>query len=262
MSMKPFMTMISRHVRKLMWINALLFTLPVHAILLRQDQSGLGIALMIVLWTFLLGVGNHLVMKHYFLRRVVADCRLQMRTLRNDLSYDELTGVYSRRAGMARLAEEFSRSRRYGAVFSVAMIDVDHFKRVNDLHGHLVGDQVLRQIALRLRKDLRDCDIVVRYGGEEFLLILPETELRNALVPLERIRRTVSRELVHVGDVGVAVSVSIGVTTAFPLEEDLSEAVRRADEALYTAKKAGRDRVVPLAPVPGFAPQPAHAQAV
>lgn len=157
---------------------------------------------------------------------------------------DSLTGLYNRRFGMERLTEEYARAIRMDAPISAVMFDIDHFKRVNDTYGHLVGDRVLKAVAAAARAELREGDVLARYGGEEFLAVLPGASSADAMAVSERIRRAVRDTQVTVADQVVAVSVSLGIV-AYP-ETSVSgreELVARADEALYASKAQGRDRL-------------------
>lgn len=156
---------------------------------------------------------------------------------------DALTGISSRRAAEAALAQELARAERSGLSFSVALFDIDQFKRVNDVHGHLVGDEVLRQVAGVLAAQVRKTDVVARWGGEEFVAILPAS-LEGADAFCERVRAAVA-DLRCPGVGGV--TLSAGVTEWKP-GEDLNALVGRADDLLYTAKRLGRNRVVSAAP--------------
>ena len=158
---------------------------------------------------------------------------------------DPLTNVYNRRFGTARLHEEFSRAVRATAPLGVLMLDIDHFKKVNDIYGHLAGDRVLISAARAARSALREGDILVRYGGEEFLAVLPLASKENAQRVGERIRRMVEDTSVSEGDQVIRVTISVGVVSYPELDaKDELELVKRADEALYSAKQAGRNRVV------------------
>ena len=158
---------------------------------------------------------------------------------------DPLTQVLNRRALTVRLASELERARRYDSVLTLLMVDLDHFKRVNDTYGHLVGDEVLREVATMLQNEIRSVDVVARYGGEEFVVVLPETSLVGATTFAERIREHVAatpfagslvEPLRLTASVGVASYPSATVSTV----DDL---FARADEALYRAKADGRNRV-------------------
>lgn len=154
---------------------------------------------------------------------------------------DPLTGAYNRRSLEQRLREEAARSSRFSAPLSVCMLDLDHFKRVNDTYGHPVGDKVLVELVRRIGGCLRTADAIARYGGEEFLLVLPHTNLGGAVVVAERIRYVVGTTPFDVGGVTLGITVSIGAAEVGPKGPD--EAVVRADAAMYRAKQGGRNRV-------------------
>jgi diguanylate cyclase (GGDEF)-like protein len=158
---------------------------------------------------------------------------------------DSLTGLFNRRHLMEAINVEASRSRRNERPFAILMIDVDAFKEYNDTHGHQAGDEVLVQIASILQEVTRDVDTVSRYGGEEFLLLLPETNQNAAIDVAERIREQLKSHAVD----GEAVTVSIGVAE-FPIDGDgPSKVIAAADAALYRAKREGRDVVVRAQPI-------------
>jgi two-component system cell cycle response regulator len=158
---------------------------------------------------------------------------------------DPLTGVYNRRFGLARLHEEFGRAVRINVPLGILMFDLDHFKQVNDTYGHLIGDRVLARIAKIARSVLRDGDILMRYGGEEFLAILPAAAKEDAGQVAERFRRKVVEMQFVEGEESLHITVSVGVA-AYPEVgiNDEMELIRLADKALYTAKGSGRNRVV------------------
>jgi diguanylate cyclase (GGDEF)-like protein len=155
---------------------------------------------------------------------------------------DALTGLHNRRELEQRIAEEMSRSRRHARPLSVVIGDLDHFKRVNDEYGHAVGDDVLRAVGERMRGSLRAEDLAVRWGGEEFLLLLPDTDLENAVRVADKIRLTIADRPVICGDRSVGVTISFGVAQ-LGKDEAVADLVRRADDAMYRAKSEGRDRV-------------------
>lgn len=164
---------------------------------------------------------------------------------------DVLTGWHNRRYLSVRLNEELARARRDGTRLVCLMLDIDHFKRVNDNWGHAAGDAVLREIAQRVESQVRASDVAARYGGEEFVVLLPGTDVASAMLLAERIRGAVSREPVALpGGEGVTITASIGISEVQPAPEaeDLKTVgdslIARADVALYAAKSAGRDRVV------------------
>jgi len=157
---------------------------------------------------------------------------------------DPLTGLYNRRFFFSRLEEEILRSRRYKTCFGLIMLDIDYFKRINDRFGHLAGDQVLKGMAEKMRACYRDVDILARYGGEEMIMLLPETRGENARLAAERLRSTLENTLFGVGSDEIHITASLGVAV-FTGEEtiDSDQLVERADQALYRAKAEGRNRV-------------------
>ena len=162
---------------------------------------------------------------------------------------DPLTGVFNRGAIMTRAQEEFSRMVRRDALknnnsLGMIMIDLDHFKSVNDTYGHQAGDEVLREMTKRTRACLREYDIFGRYGGEEFLVIVPEGDFSAAMVAAERIRVEINRLPFVCGEHKLPITASFGVTCSNDPHEGINIALQRADEALYQAKEEGRDRVV------------------
>lgn len=157
---------------------------------------------------------------------------------------DPLTGVYNRRYFMDYATKEFLRSHRYSHTFSVIQMDIDHFKRINDTHGHAVGDEVLKAFTANCLEVLRESDVLGRMGGEEFSIILPETDLAGALIVAERFRQTIAELKVFVDDQIIHFTVSIGVTNLRQDDAGLEALLRRADEALYLAKNGGRNKVV------------------
>ena len=170
--------------------------------------------------------------------------RVANRRLRRISRVDSLTGLLNRGAIDQRLEEECLRARREGTALSAIMLDIDHFKHVNDRHGHVRGDEVLRFLAERIRRLARATDIVGRYGGEEFLLVLPHTARAEAQGLAERLRSHVSDTPVA----GLPVTASFGVATSPPGESlPALELLERADTALYRAKDEGRNKVVVFA---------------
>jgi diguanylate cyclase (GGDEF)-like protein len=172
-----------------------------------------------------------------------AELREALQKIEVIAAYDELTSVCNRRSIREILLKERKRCDRNRQALCVAMIDADHFKRVNDTYGHAAGDEVLRTLGRVLRASLRDTDAVGRYGGEEFLVVLPVAEAAQAITPLERIRSAVSAARYKELPAEFTVTVSIGVAE-YRRGEDADEAIRRADAAVYEAKAGGRDRIV------------------
>lgn len=156
---------------------------------------------------------------------------------------DELTGLLNRTAMERDLVREQAQLVRTGGTATVAMVDADHFKQVNDQHGHAFGDHVLQTLAERFVESLRPRDQVYRYGGEEFLLLLTDTPLDKAAPVLERLRLRAAEDDISDGKTAINITVSVGAT-AVKSDEDIHAAIDRADAALYQAKQAGRNRVV------------------
>ncbi|MGD2084242.1 MAG: GGDEF domain-containing protein [Chromatiales bacterium] len=159
---------------------------------------------------------------------------------------DPLTGAYNRRFGMKRLREELKRAHRAHSPIAVVLFDVDHFKRVNDVHGHLMGDQVLAAIVRNAMEESREGDVVIRYGGEEFLMLLPGASQEGGQQIAERLRRRVAETEQPTGGRRVQVTISAGIA-AYPEdspEADSDALLQKADEALYVAKANGRNRAV------------------
>jgi two-component system cell cycle response regulator len=158
-------------------------------------------------------------------------------------NFDSLTGLYNRRAILDKLNELINLANRYKEDFSLSMLDIDHFKKVNDRYGHLTGDEVLEKIAVLIRRNIRETDIVGRYGGEEFIIILPKTNLSSAWVVAERLRTIIEKtEMKDSAGNAFAITVSQGLV-GWERDEDAASLISRADEALYKAKEKGRNRV-------------------
>ncbi|MCK5130174.1 MAG: GGDEF domain-containing protein [Clostridiales bacterium] len=160
---------------------------------------------------------------------------------------DPLTNLYNRRYGLKRMKEEYSRSLRNKIPLGVAMLDIDHFKKVNDTYGHLVGDKVLSEMALALQESLREGDIAIRYGGEEFLVLLPGAAEKDCIILAERVRRIIEELVVTHTSQQIKFTISVGVTS-FPHcdASSIEDLVACADKALYAAKQNGRNRVIYL----------------
>jgi len=156
---------------------------------------------------------------------------------------DTLTGIYNRRQFMSLGVQEFQRARRYNRNFSVIMIDIDHFKKVNDTYGHMVGDSVLQQVAVLIQRTLRSVDIPGRYGGEEFSIILPETGTEEAQRVAERLRSLLEEKVMLVVNHSIRITASFGVASYVRDDQSLETLLNQADRALYTAKQAGRNQV-------------------
>jgi two-component system cell cycle response regulator len=173
---------------------------------------------------------------------LLARMRLQLRRKRHDEQslVDPLTGAFNRRHFDAHAPRLAARCRAGRQPFAVLMIDIDNLKQINDAHGHAIGDRVLKEVVNRVISGLRPLDLVTRIGGDEFVVLMPETDLAAALHIAERLRGRVADVLIE----GVAVTISIGVAASRPnAAEELDATLRRADAALYQAKRAGGNRV-------------------
>ena len=177
-------------------------------------------------------------------KRVEAELQAAKAAAEEAATHDPLTGLWNHNRVIEILIEEMSRSDRQGQPLSVAMLDLDHFKHVNDTYGHVVGDEVLREIARRLERAIRVYDSVGRFGGEEFMIVLPGTGRVDAEQAAERIRIEISREPILTSAGTLRVTGSLGVVThRGERPNDPTGLLVAADDALYDAKGSGRDRV-------------------
>ncbi|HAR45181.1 MAG TPA: diguanylate cyclase [Nitrospiraceae bacterium] len=159
---------------------------------------------------------------------------------------DDLTGLRNRRYILERLNEEFKRAKRSSRPLSLIMLDLDHFKRINDEYGHPFGDHVLVTVAERIKAHLRDYDLVGRFGGEEFLVISPEVTVQQSVELAERIRNMVKGKPIALNGIEVTMTISAGLASLSSQDADADALIARSDQALYRAKEQGRDRVVSL----------------
>jgi diguanylate cyclase (GGDEF)-like protein len=178
---------------------------------------------------------------------------MRITALEHETFTDPLTGVYNRRFMEQRLREEISKARRYEFKLAVLLLDLDHFKRVNDELGHQAGDQMLIEIGNLLNRELRDSDVLARYGGEEFLVIAPNTPPTEAAGLAERLRACIEAQtfLAHLNNTqqpGVQMTVSIGVANFGGPTSNEESLIQVADQNLYQAKHGGRNRVVAEVP--------------
>jgi diguanylate cyclase (GGDEF)-like protein len=164
--------------------------------------------------------------------------------LENLATTDSLTRLHNRRHFLERAEAEFERSKRYQRPLSIFLLDADHFKEINDTYGHDTGDQALRMLASMCRQNLRQLDVIGRYGGEEFVVFLPETSMAKAMEVAERLRAGVEEINLDVAGDNIHVTVSIGVATATSQTDSIAALINEADRALYEAKRAGRNKVV------------------
>jgi len=207
---------------------------------------------LVLVWLFFAAILGRFVMLSVYAGALRARLRESRRRLAGTLdqvqrliSHDELTKTLNRHSLVARLAEEKNRSERNGASFSLALMDLDHFKNVNDTHGHAAGDEVLRGFAGAVHEAMRQTDVFGRYGGEEFLLILTGSSVEAARDAAERIRAAVGSRDWNSAAPGLSVTVSVGITS-FRKGDSIEQLLKRADNALYQAKRTGRNRIVTL----------------
>jgi len=176
---------------------------------------------------------------------------LLYRQVQESAIHDSLTGLLVRRYLRERLMEEVSRAVRRGTGLAFLMVDIDHFKNVNDKFGHLVGDVVLREVARLIQRSVREIDLVGRYGGEEFAIVLPEADLELGTQIAERIRQTVEQTAIQAYDERVQITVSVGVNFLSAGAPTAEQLIDRADQVLYRAKRTGRNKVIAVEPENG-----------
>ena len=157
---------------------------------------------------------------------------------------DGLTGLYNRRQFEIGLEQEFNRTKRHPSDFSLAILDIDFFKKVNDTYGHQYGDYVLKTVASLMKSAFRKTDLLYRYGGEELIIIMPETNIEGAIIPVQRLRRSIEEYDFEYNGVKAKVTASIGLTMNYQDFNSPAEILKSADEALYKAKESGRNRVM------------------
>ncbi|MDH3551520.1 MAG: diguanylate cyclase [Gammaproteobacteria bacterium] len=176
------------------------------------------------------------------LEQSIVSIRGEGEVMRRHLQTDSLTQLYSRAFAIRALKEKLADALAQERSLSVVMADVDHFKSINDNHGHIVGDRILKDVATRMESGARTCDVIGRYGGEEFILVLDDAALDLASVLAERIRTRVAADPIHRGSIDLQVTLSLGVAQARS-GDNAESLISRADTALYAAKKAGRNCV-------------------
>jgi len=198
-------------------------------------------------WGELLAICSPMILVAYITTMLAADIRHAVDKIKQVSDTDELTGAYNMRAFSAMLQRAFRQSVRYGHALSVVMIDSDNLKQINDKHGHESGNRLLQHLVRCIREQLRGSDVMARFGGDEFILLLPETGSKGALEMAERIRRAVeiSRFDVRSGDTNI--TVSLGVASYPEDGGNLDVILDKADKAMYRAKQHGRNRVVAYA---------------
>jgi diguanylate cyclase (GGDEF)-like protein len=178
------------------------------------------------------------------LKQLLEEKNRLIEQLENLSLHDGLTGIYNRRYLEEYLERSVEECKRYGIALSVIMMDIDHFKEVNDTYGHQLGDEVLKKFAERLKENIRRVDMLARYGGEEFTVIMKNTDIKGAVVLAEKLRKAVYQRPFEVGGHSITLMMSLGVAEMQPGETmDAAQLLREADILLYRAKDAGRNRV-------------------
>lgn len=241
MSSKHLTMNLTRNINRFLLINLfLLLSLIVSVLAFTGYENRELLVLILLSGASLIGV-NYMTGK-IMKRKMEKIIQNSLEKIETQLYYDELTQVYNRKTGIIRLNEEIARAKRTGAPLVVAILDIDNFKNINDTYGHLVGDRALNHVATQIKQALRACDIVMRYGGEEFVVILPNTDEISGFVALERVRERISKKPVKVGNQTIKLTVSIGLRE-IAHDEDAMTAIEKADLALYQAKRSGKNRV-------------------
>ncbi|MEI7474291.1 MAG: diguanylate cyclase [bacterium] len=183
------------------------------------------------------------------LKLIIEELKILMRFkwLNSETKYlaitDALTGLYNRRYFQQSVEREFARAKRYNTMLSIAMLDIDFFKKINDTYGHQFGDKVISEVSNLIKTSLRKTDYIARYGGEEFIAIVPETSIENAYIPFERLRKKVEDFSFKFEDKIVKVTISIGIAEINKNFKTEAELIEKADQALYLAKQTGRNKV-------------------
>lgn len=245
--------MISLSVRESLAVWSLVFAGGGAVLYAKGPQLGIPLATpaqLVLVWLFFAAILGRFVMLSVYAGALRARLRESRRRLAATLdqvqrliSHDELTRTLNRRSRVARLGEERSRSERNGASFSLALMDLDHFKNVNDTHGHAAGDAVLKVFSDVLRESLRDSDTAARIGGEEFAVLLSNTPQDEAMHALERVRAMLDQRGIEHGSSTIYATVSIGAVQWRPEHHGVDAMLGQADEALYASKRLGRNRV-------------------
>jgi diguanylate cyclase (GGDEF)-like protein len=176
--------------------------------------------------------------------RDIEQRKLMEEELRKLATTDYLTGLFIRRQLFELGEKEINRAQRNGDPLSLMMLDIDHFKSINDTYGHAIGDEVLKKFSMLFRDSLRNIDIVCRFGGEEFVAILPDTDTQTATDVAQRLRLNVETSIMPIEGKELKYTISIGLAVLREKDISINQLINRADEALYHAKRSGRNQVV------------------
>lgn len=156
---------------------------------------------------------------------------------------DDLTQIYNRRHLMNELNKEIERSKRFSLNLSIIMLDIDNLKNINDIHGHLIGDQAIQSIAKLLIINVRKIDFVARYGGDEFVIFMPETDTNTARILAVRLKDKISKDTINITGLSAKITISIGIANFPNNAKNMDDLICKADKALYGAKREGKDRI-------------------
>jgi diguanylate cyclase (GGDEF)-like protein len=207
------------------------------AVLLPGSSGRFNITIAVIVPLLIAPLLSYVFMSMYFeLERIRAEVHMLAIT-------DELTHVYNRRHFVKLAEHELERAKRYRHHLSIIIFDIDDFKKVNDHYGHLCGDAVLQGLSLACKSILRQCDVFARFGGEEFILLLPETDEAGAMHVANRLLQLIGNHAVEYQDLEIPITVSVGVTTNDPDGDTLDDLLNRADRAMYQAKRLGKNRL-------------------
>ena len=176
-------------------------------------------------------------------RRTMMDIRQEHQKMKNLAMEDKLTGLYNRRYFHSVMKKELNRARRYGALLSLILIDIDCFKKINDTFGHSVGDAVLKKLSKIFKDSARKVDVVFRYGGDEFAIVCPISGTRSARIFAERLRKTIEKKQLKYNKTKLAVTISAGICKYTSVSSSIKKIVEGADKALYLTKRNGRNQV-------------------
>ena len=246
MSNKYLTLVLAQNARRLAWLNILFFA-SIMPLILLSFKSRETIVAAVVFSGIISIILNHLFLNNYVIRKTEKAVNIAYNRIQRSVAFDDMTKIYNRRTGMERLNEEFARHDRTHEDMTLAMIDIDKFKAINDTYGHQAGDMVIIDTAKKIKESLRESDIAFRYGGEEFMIILPGSNEVEAVRPLERLRTKIAGNVVEYKGSEIRATISIGIASVLDHETNVAQVIERADKALYKAKKTGRNKVVSIA---------------
>lgn len=207
------------------------------SILFGNNPGAQGYSLAILIPAIIASTAGYITLSLYF---ELEQSRQEVHTLANT---DDLTQIYNRRYFFELAERELERSRRNGHFLAIILFDIDDFKCVNDNHGHLAGDFILRETCHACKVIVRPYDVFARFGGEEFIFLLPDTDEERAKAMADRLRNLISEQVVTFKEMDVQITISIGIAIFNPRKDSLDDVINRADNALYQAKRMGKNRL-------------------